>query len=430
MSTPPAAPHIREVPEAHLGRALDLASLVFHESYDKEDRERYRRLLRRCERIGAYADDRLVGLLAAQRLQLSVPGGQLPCAGLTFVSVAPTHRRRGVLSAMMAQQWRGCAAQGRPLAALWASESAIYGRYGFGAATHLSTIEIDSTRPLALRVAPDPGPLRLLDAAEAPELLGPRYEASRSRRAGRPARDRLWWREQVLPEEDEDDDELSPPRIVVAGQDPCAGYAIYRTRGGDDNGAPGIVEVQELESDTAPVTAALWSYLASIDLTGRVRAWGRPADDPLPLIAADRDQVRVTRQFPALWLRLVDVRAALTARTWAEPVSLVLEVRDEAIPANHGRFRLITGPLTTGPLSTGPLGSDPDGVSRGSRYEPTTDPADLVLDVRDLAACYLGDTRLRRLVHAGVVTERTAGAARRLDAALHTAFLPFTHDEF
>ncbi|MFI9271242.1 GNAT family N-acetyltransferase [Kitasatospora sp. NPDC052896] len=420
MSTPhanaPAAPRIREVPEAHLNRALDLASLVFHETYEKEERDRYRRLLRRCDRIGAYADDRLVGLLAAHRFQLSVPGGQLPCAGLTFVSVAPTHRRRGVLSALMAELWRGCAARSRPLAALWASETAIYGRYGFGAATHLSTIEIDSTRPLALRLTPDPGPLRLLDAAEAPDLLGPRYEASRSRRAGRPARDRLWWREQVLPEEDEDDDELSPPRIVVAGEDPCAGYAIYRTRGGDDdNGAAGLVQVYELESETAPVTAALWSYLASIDLTGRVRAWGRAADDPLPLLAADRDQVRVTQQFPALWLRLVDVRAALTARTWAQPVDLVLEVRDEAIPANHGRFRLT---------------ADPGGGANGGRYEPTTDPADLALDVRDLAACYLGDTRLCRLAHAGLVTERTAGAARQLDAALRTEFLPFTHDEF
>ncbi|MFF7633232.1 GNAT family N-acetyltransferase [Kitasatospora sp. NPDC008050] len=418
MSTPPAAPDIREVPEAHLGRALDLASLVFHESYDKEERDRYRRLLRRCDRLGAYADGQLVGLLAAHRLRLSVPGGQLPCAGLTFVCVAPTHRRRGVLSSMLAQLWRDCAAQGRPLAALWASEAAIYGRQGFGAATHLTTLEIDSTRPLALRLTPDPGPLRLLDAAQAPDLLGPRYEASRSRRAGRPARDRLWWREQVLPEEDEDDDELGPPRIVMSGQDPCTGYAIYRTRGGDDNdnnNTPGLVEVQELESDSAPVAAALWSYLAAIDLTGRVRAWGRPADDPLPLISADRDQVRITRQFPALWLRLVDVRAALTARAWAEPVDLVLEVRDEAVPSNDGRFRLTAGP---------------DGARDGNRYEPTTDPADLVLDVRDLAACYLGGTGLWPLAQAGLVTENTPGAARRLDAALRTELLPFTHDEF
>ncbi|MER7849514.1 GNAT family N-acetyltransferase [Kitasatospora sp. NPDC096077] len=421
MSTPhaitPAAPQVREVPDAHLNRALDLASVVFHETYDKEERERYRKTLRRCDRLGAYTQDQLVGLLAAHRLQLSVPGGQLPCAGLTFVCVAPTHRRRGVLSALMAQLWRDCAAQGRPLAALWASEAAIYGRYGFGAATHLSTMEIDSTRPLALRITPDPGPLRLLDVGQALALLGPRYEASRSRRAGRPARDRLWWRELVLAEEDEDDDELSPPRIVVSGSggDPCAGYAIYRTRGGDDDGTPGLVQVYELEADTAPVTAALWSYLASIDLTGRVRAWGRPADDPLPLIAADPDQVRVTRQFPALWLRLVDLRAALTARAWARPVDLVLEVRDGMIPANHGRFRLTT---------------DPAGPPDGNRCEPTTDPADLALDIRDLAACYLGGTRLRHLARAGLVTEHTAGALQQLDAALHTEFLPFTHDEF
>ncbi|MEU5427868.1 GNAT family N-acetyltransferase [Streptomyces olivoreticuli] len=413
MSTSPAAASLRfrEVPEAHLDRALDHAGLVFHENYEDELRERHRRTLLRCDRLGAYEEGRLVGLLAAHRLHLSVPGGQLPCAGLTFISVAPTHRRRGVLSGLLERLWRHCAATGRPLAALWASEAAIYGRHGFGAATALSTIEIDSRRPLGLRIAPDPRPLRLVDPATAPALLAPLHERGRSLRAGRPARDRRWWREQVLPEEDEDDDELGPPRVVVLGDGAPAGYAVYRTRGGDDDGAPGLVQVDELEAGTAPVAAALWSYLASIDLTGRVRAWGRPADDPLLLMAADRDQVRVTGQFPALWLRLTDVRAALTARSWAAPADLVLDVRDTRIAANHGRFRLAVAPGRCA-------------------YEATTGPADLALDVCDLAACYLGGTLPTHLVRAGLATERTAGAAAALDATLRTEYLPFTDDEF
>ncbi|MGE7438911.1 GNAT family N-acetyltransferase [Kitasatospora sp. NPDC001175] len=400
---------IREVPDSDLDRAIDLASLVFLETYDDEMRARHRKFLLRCNRIGAYADGRLVGLLAAVRLRVSVPGGGLPCAGLTFVCVAPTHRRRGVLSELVAELWRRCAVAGRPLAALWASEAAIYGRYGFGAATRLCTVEIDSRRPLDLRVAPDPRPLRLLDPAEAPEVLGPRYEASRAERAGRLARDGYWWREQILPEQDEDDDELSPPRVVVLGDGPSLDYAVYRTRGGEDS--PGVVEVYELEAGTGRAAAALWSYLAGIDLTGRVRAWGRPADDPLLLIAADRDQVRVTQEFPALWLRLADVGAALTGRSWAAPVDLVLDVSDGSIPANNGRFRLAAGP-------------------GGESYRASAEPADLSLDVRDLAACYLGGTRVGDLVRAGLVAEHTAGAARVLDAALYTDRLPFTSDEF
>ncbi|MGW2364374.1 GNAT family N-acetyltransferase [Streptomyces sp. NPDC001667] len=419
MNTPPARgrgragefPHVREVPESDLGRALDHASLVFHENYGDELRRRHRRTLLRCDRLGAYEEDRLVGLLAAHRLRLSVSGGQLPCAGLTFVSVAPTHRRRGVLSGLLEELWRHCAAAGRPLAALWASEAALYGRYGFGAATSLCTVEIDSARPLGLRVTPAPGPLRLVAPATAPALLGPLHEAARARRAGWPARDRHWWREQILPEEDEDDDELGPPRVVVLGGGTPAGYAVYRTRCADDDGTPGLVQVDELEAGTAPAAAALWSYLASIDLTGRVRAWGRPADDPLLLMAADRDQVRVTAQFPALWLRLVDVRAALTARSWAAPADLVLDVRDTRIAANHGRFRLLAAP-------------------DGGTYEAATGPADLALDVCDLAACYLGGTSVLHLVRAGLVTEHTAGAAAALDAALRTEYLPFAGDEF
>lgn len=215
-------------------------------------------------------------------------------------------------------------------------------------------------------------------------------------------------------EEDEEDDELSPPRIVALGDDDqdIAGYAVYRTKpGNDDTGTPGLVRVDELEADDAAAAAALWRYVASIDLTGTVRAWGRPLDDPLTLFAADRDQVRITGRYPGLWVRLVDVRAALTGRAWTAPVDVVLEVRDEYIAANTGRFRLTAGP-------------------HACSYEPTRDAPDLTLDVRDLAACYLGGTEVRQLVRAGLVAEHTEGVAARLDVSLRTDLLPNTGDEF
>ncbi|MEU3723923.1 GNAT family N-acetyltransferase [Streptomyces sp. NPDC031705] len=408
---------IREVPEADIDRAQELAYLVFHDRPEAQARERHRALLARCARLGAYDGDALVGFMAAHAFRLSVPGGaDLPAPGLTFVSVAPTHRRRGVLTGLMDEQLRRARAGGSPLVVLWASEAAIYGRFGYGPATQGATIEIDSTRPLALRIDPDPRPLRLIGPDEAATVIAPFHEAARTTRAGRPSRSAERWSEEWLCERDEEDEELSPPRIIVLGEpgEPVAGYALYRTKHQDEGAparGPGLVRVDELEAATPAVAAALWQCLASLDLTGRVSAWGRPLDDPLLHFAADRDQVRVTAQFPALWLRLVDVRAALTARSWAAPVELVLALSDARLPANAGRFRLKAGP-------------------GGATYEPAGADPDLTLDVRELAACYLGGTRVEELVAAGLVTEHTPGAAAALDAALHTRLLPHTADEF
>ncbi|USA00672.1 GNAT family N-acetyltransferase [Streptomyces lydicamycinicus] len=411
-----ATTDLRDIPEADLDQALDLVHLAFHLKPADKTRAYHRRTLRACTRIGAYGDGRLSGVAGAHRVTLSVPGGQLPCAALDFVSVAPTHRRRGILTAMLDELWRRCAAEQRPVSCLWASESAIYGRFGYGAATESYRIEIDSSRPLALRIAPDSRPLRLIDPADAPTVLAPRYDATLPQRAGRFLRDAAWWREHVLDLDGsrggDDRDGFGAARVVALG-DPGgipAGYAVYRTRGPGEN-RPGAVLVDELEAESAPVAAALWSYLASIDLTSTVRIEARPADDPLLHLVADRDQVRVTGQEPSLWLRLVDVRAALTARSWAAPVDLVLDLRDPALPANAGRFRLTAGP-------------------DGATWHPTTETPDLALDVRELASCYLGGTPLRHFVHAGLVTEHTPGAAHHLDAALATEWLPFTGENY
>ncbi|WP_406481056.1 GNAT family N-acetyltransferase [Streptomyces platensis] len=406
---------LRDIPEADLDQALDLVYLAFHLKPADKTREYYRNTLRACTRIGAYDDGRLSGVAGAHRVTLTVPGGQLPCAALDFVSVAPTHRRRGILTGMLDELWRRCAAEERPVSCLWPSESAIYGRFGYGAATESYRIEIDSSRPLALRITPDSRPLRLLDPADAPTVLAPRYDATLPQRAGRFLRDAAWWREHVLDLDGArggDRDGFGAARVVVLGDpgETPAGYAVYRTRGPGEN-RPGVVLVDELEAESAPVAAALWSYLASIDLTSTVRIPARPADDPLLHLAADRDQVRVTGQEPSLWLRLVDVRAALTTRSWAAPVDLVLDLRDPALPANAGRFRLTAGP-------------------DGATWHPTADAPDLSLDVRELASCYLGATPLRHFVHAGLATEHTPHAARHLDAALATERLPFTGENY
>lgn len=402
----------REIPESDIDRAQELAYLVFHEKPEDELRKRHHELLAGCLRIGAYDADTLVGMVAALPFTMAVPGAELPCPGLTFVSVAPTHRRRGVLSGMIAELFARCPAEGWPIAALWASETAIYGRFGFGPGTYGATVEIDSRAALRLRITPDERPLRLVDPAAAPALLGPYYDRTRAARAGRPARSEEWWAKEWLAEQDPDDEDFSRPRVVALG-DPLAGYAVYRTKdGGDRPDASGLVRLDELEADTPAVAAALWRYLASLDLTGTVRAWGRPLDDPLLLFAADRDQVRVTSTFPALWVRLTDVGAALRSRSWAAAADVVLAVADDAVPANAGTYRLTAAP------------------GAPAAYEGVDAEPDLTVDVRDLSAAYLGGTALGAAVRAGLATEHTPGAADALDAALRTPLLPHTVEEF
>jgi predicted acetyltransferase len=376
-----------------------------------EHRAMYRRFLAEAERIGVRDGDQLVGVAGVLPGALTVPGGAaLPCSCVTWVAVLPTHRRRGALRSMMSTVLAGAQAAGRPLAGLWASESAIYGRFGFGGAAVATEVELDATRPPAWRVAPSGEPLRLVDRTAAAPLVAPIYD--RLRRAGMLVRTDAWWETMVL---DANAPwvagDLTDARVVVLGE---AGYAIYRTRARDEEShRDGVVEVQELVGQDAATQAALWDYLASIDLAGSVRAVNRPADDLLGLLLADPDLLDRRATYPSLWLRLVDVPAALEQRGWAADADLVLAVEDDLLEANAGAWRLTVA----------------GGRARCAPAGPGAAP-DLRLDVRDLGAAYLGGTPVAHLVAAGLAAERTAGAAAALDAAMHTPFAPFLCDEF
>lgn len=184
---------IRDIPEADAVRMRDFAGVVFHLSMDDGDQERDGWPLLRAERIGAYDGGTLVGQLGTLPMRLAVPGALLDCSAVTFVGVLPTHRRRGILTSMMDRMDADAIAAGRPVAALWASEGVIYGRYGFGLATRAIGLEVDSSRPLDLRTVPDDRPLRLVDTASAPDLLGPIHDRSLAVRPGGLVRDADWW---------------------------------------------------------------------------------------------------------------------------------------------------------------------------------------------------------------------------------------------
>ena len=402
---------IREIPEAEVDRMVELARVAFHVRAERLDDERGNAWrLRRAERLGAYDGDTLAGQLGTMPMRLAVPGGFLDCSAVMFVAVLPTHRRRGILTSLIGRMHADAIAAGRPVAALWASEAAIYGRYGFGLATRAIDLEVDTSRPLELRTEPDERPLRMVDHASVPEVAGPIYERSLAARPGSLVRDREWWTRSILIPDRGDSPGFTEPRVVAHP----AGYVVYRTH------EDGTVRVVELVADAPQAEAALWRYLASIDLTRRIEAPGRPVDDLLPFMAADPDQVVVKRCTGELWLRLVDVPAALRSRSWATEDSFVLEVRDDRIPANEGRWRLVTGSAAKCEQVVG----EPDGTP-SDRTRP-----DLTLSAADLASVYLGGNRVTTLVRVGAVTEHTPGAAARLDAALAVPLAPHINDDF
>ncbi|WP_207394153.1 GNAT family N-acetyltransferase [Actinomadura formosensis] len=389
---------IRDMPESDAGRMVDFAGMVFHLRIEDPERESWRP--RRAERVGAYDGGTLVGQLASMPMRLAVPGTFLDCSAVTFVGVLPTHRRQGILTAMMERMHADAVAAGRPVAVLWASQGAIYGRYGFGLATRAIGMEVDTSRPLGLRTTPDDRPVRLVDAESAPELLDPIYTRSLSARPGGLLRDPEWWRRSVLRPVDSEAGGFTEPRIVVHP----AGYAVYRANENE------TIRVVDLVADTPQAEAALWRYLAAIDLTSRIQAPSRPVDDLLPHMAADPDQVAIKDDYGALWLRLIDVPAALRARSWATGDTFVLEVEDPRIPANEGRWRLTTGAAAT--------------------CDPTAEPPDLTVTAADLAATYLGGTSPVTLTRIGAMTEHTPGAAARLAAASAVPLAPYINDDF
>ncbi|MFD8952654.1 GNAT family N-acetyltransferase [Streptomyces xanthophaeus] len=372
-----------------------------------QGRELFRSLTEPERSLGVWDGADCVGSASAFSFRLSVPGGALvPAAGVTMVGVAPTHRRRGVLSSMMRRQLDDVRERGEPLAVLTASDPAIYGRFGYGTATYALSVEVDTTR---VRLSVPPGTdelrLRLVDPEKALPDCERVYAELVGRRPGMPARQPGWER-QAVTDPPEDREGASPLKCVVAerADGELAGYARYRVKPDwAPSGSEGKVVVEDLDALDPAATAALWRYLFSIDLTWTVRASRRPVDDPLLHLVSD-----VRRSRPglrdSLHVRLVDLPAALTARTYRSPVDVVLEVEDAFCPWNAGRWRLTGGP------GAGTGGGE-------ASCTRTEDPAELALSVRELGAAYLGGVGLSSLAAAGRVRELRPGALAQASRA-------------
>lgn len=327
-----------------------------------------------------------------------VPGARVPVAGLTWVGVHPGHRRRGLLRAMIADHLARSLGRGEPVSALFAAEPGIYGRFGYGRAA--DDLRLTVPRGAALRDVPGAGDVR---------VRVERFDRTRHADAVLALHatvDRPGWATRESPElravfgQDPEAfrDGAEPLRVALAERDGrLVGSALFRRK--DDwrpEGPRGTVRVREVVTTDPAAARAVWGVLLDLDLMGTVEAWV-PVDDPLVHLLVDV-RAALPRVADNLWVRLLDVPAALAARRYAAPVDVVLGVHDTLLPANAGRWRL-TGDAT------------------GAAVAATDDDADLELDVRELGAAYLGGTSLASLAGAGLVTERTSGALAPAAAA-------------
>jgi predicted acetyltransferase len=387
---------------------------------------------------GRHADDRAVAHLEIERAWVAVdegrfvgnasiysldltlpsspgrPGSVIPLAGVTAVGVHPTHRRRGLLRQLMARMLEDSRARGEAVAGLFASESAIYGRFGFGQASSATELTIDSSRSTFL-VRPPELDVRLLDRGEAGLILPGLYDRQRRLRPGETSRSAEWWEDYL---EDRPSRRRGAGGLFVAGCD--VGFVAYRAQPADFMRASyARVFIEDLRGMTPDVEAALWRFVLDLDLAGEVIARRRPIDEPLRWRLADPRQLRVASVDDRLHVRVLDVPAAFEARGYRRSGRVVFDVlapsddldgQPDPVP---GRWVLEAGP---------------DGAS--CRAALGHEAADLRLGATELGAIYLGGVLASELAAAGRVDELRDGSLDQVDALLAARPAPLTGTAF
>ena len=357
---------------------------------------------------GAWEDGRAVGGAGSFPFELTVPGGRLRAAGVSVVGVLPTHRRRGVLTAMMRAQLDACRTHGEPVAYLWASEDMIYSRFGYGMASLAGEIELSRERSAYYAPFAPFGATRLVPLAEAEPFVAPVWERVAAQTPGMFARTPAWWQTRTLVDPDWRRQGGGELQCVVLEADggPVA-YALYRINLAFDRGvSTSTVNVVEALGDTPRAVRAIWRYLLDVDLVARVRAFLLPVDHPLLLLVAEPRRLHFSVR-DGLWVRLVDVGAALSARTYAASGSVVVDVADPFCPWNAGRWRI--GDSGAGRTSAAP---------------------DLRCDVTALGSVYLGGFTWAQMARALRVEELRSGTIARADALFNAERAPWCPEIF
>ncbi|MGW6281844.1 GNAT family N-acetyltransferase [Kribbella sp. NPDC055071] len=388
---------------------MELLDMAFSSPWTEAQLESERRVWEPERSTVAVDAGQLVGHTGAFSLRMTVPGGQVPMAGVTLVGVRPTHRRRGILRDLMrAQLTEIYEAGAEPLAGLTASEAVIYGRFGYGLASDHQKITVrKALRELWPVAGVDDVRIRSVDVRETLGVCA----AFRNRiAAGRPGmfeHNERWQEYSIRETVTTDVRSVSKLRCVLAERDgEMTGYAYYRTKRADR----GSVQVSYVHAVDTAAHAALWRYLLEPDLLGETQCRRLASDDPLLDLLLDPWEASPTTD-DGLWLRPVDVGRVLAARTYARELDVVLAISDDFLPWNARSWHLTGGP-------------------DGATCEPTTRAPDLTLHVRDLGAIYLGKPSLIRLARAGLAEEHTPGSLAATSQAFSTDRLPYLDTGF
>jgi predicted acetyltransferase len=404
---------IRELTTDGIDDFRQAISSGFGEDVDLDDqmgRERFAAVFDRRRMYPVYDGDRIVGTGGDFELTLTVPGGaQVPMSGLSIITVQPDQTRRGVLRAMMRHHIDMARDRGEPLGGLWASEVPIYGRFGYGPAVSMRSIEYDARR--AGRGAIEAGAtVRLIEADEAAELLPSLFAAVQAGRPGVFQRSESWWKYRLFYDPEKHRDGASALRHAlaeVAGEP--AGYVTYRQKPNWED-FKGEVRIREIVATSDVAYRSLWHYVSNIDLFPVVKYWDLPVDDPLDHLFYDGRAVKTTGLSDSLWIRLIDVVAALGRRTYSRDGAITVSLSDAFAEWNHGNYQLEID---------GGVGS----------CERVSGEGDVAMDVATLGSLYLGGRSAAGLARVGKI-DGSVEAIARLDAMFRGAVAPWCAEVF
>ncbi len=389
-----------------------LMGLAFGFDSTDEDLESFKAILETDRTVCAFDGVQMIGTAGAFSLDMTVPGGRAPVAGTTMVTVLATHRRRGVLRQIMRAHLDEARAQGDALAALWASESSIYARFGFGPATTRVDAEIEGDHLAFPGPQKGSGRVRLVETDEAKVLLPSVFETTRRVRPGMFDRSEVWWEHRVFRDPDSRRGGATSYRYAVYEESGTPrGYVQYRAKedwDGDDL-PNGEIRINDLQAVDLAATDGLWRYVGSIDLIRKISYWNLPTDEPLRWLLADPRRLH-RRLADSLWVCLIDIPAALSARKYGREGELLIGVHDDFNDWNNGTFLLET-----------------DGEK--SICSRSTSAPQVRLSAADLGAIYLGGVRPLTLAAAGRV-EGSTEAIRRADGMFAWHPAPWCQEVF
>lgn len=354
--------------------------------------------------LAAFDSGLIVGTNNSRLWQINVPGGSMPVAGIVSVTVHPTHRRQGILTRMMDTQLRDLHERGEAIAALYAAESVIYGRFGFGVGTVEQALTFD--RPHASFTPPfeQRGRVRFVEPDEMRETFPDIQRRALEKRPGVIQIPDYEWDERKRLSTLEGGNH-TPFNAVYEVDGRADGYVLFTNDTWDQQ----LVTVEELMAVTDEAYSALWSFILGIDLISTIKARKRPVDEPIFWMLNDPHRLGMST-YPttseSLWIRLVDVPIALASRKYMTSDRLILEVRDSFCSWNEGVYELTGSP-------------------HGAECKRTSATPELILSASDLAACYLGTVKFSTLARAGRVEERATGASLRADMMFASELAPW-----